>query len=163
MAAPTTYSDWVTIFERFEDGDDTVFLEMNIGNFVLDAGTSQRFCVRAEKAYKKRKQNWLDKFQRSLQNIKTEGAFEIALQNGKQNLSPLLKFVLSKGLPEDLRKTLQKDLNDFVSEIKKSSKDDEKILIMLNTFSLPEIPQEKQIQKKSENNIIPPTGRRIIF
>ncbi len=177
MAAPTTYSDWVAVFERFGNGDDTVFEEMNAGSFTLDAGTAQRFYSRVEEVYKKRKQNWLDKFQRSfqMQNIRTDDDFGIALRNGKQNLLPLSKFVSTKGLPEDLRKTLQKDLDDFVAEIKKSLKDNvsktsngrEKMLVMLNTFGLPEIKQEEPIQKKAgnknESNTIPPTGRKIIF
>jgi len=177
MAAPTTYSDWVAILERFGNGDDAVFEEMNAGNFVLDAGTAQRFYNRVEEVYKKRKQTWLDKFQRSfeMQKIKTDDDFGIVLRDGKQNLLPLSKFVTSKGLPEDLRKTLHKDLMDFVDEIKKSLKDNisktkssrEKMLMMLNSFALFENPQQEQLQKNSDyknsNNIIPPTGRKIIF
>jgi len=110
-----------------------------------------------------------------MQNIRTDDDFGIALRNGKQNLLPLSKFVSAKGLPEDLRKTLQKDLDDFVAEIKKSLKDNvsktsngrEKMLVMLNTFGLPEIKQEEPIQKKASNknesNTIPPTGRKIIY
>ena len=106
---------------------------------------------------------------------KTLNHFEIALRNGKQNLYPLSKFVVLKGLPEDLRKTLKKDLEDFVAEIKKSLKDNvskissgkEKMLILLNTFGLNDIPEEIKTDKKSNkqntNEIIPPTGRKIIF
>ena len=177
MTAPTTYSDWVAVLERFGNGDENVFEEMNAGSFVLDAGTAQRFYSRVEEVYKKRKQNWLDKFQRSfqMQNIRTDDDFGIALQNGKQNLLPLSKFVSVKGLPDDLKKTLKKDLDDFVAEIKKSLKDNvsktsngkEKMLVMLNTFGLPDIMQVEQVEKKpnnkNENNTIPPTGRKIIF
>ncbi|WP_286912659.1 hypothetical protein [Flavobacterium sp. UBA4197] len=179
MTVPTTYSDWVTVLEHFGNGDDTVLTAINEGHFVLDAGTAQRFYTRVEEVYKKRKQNWLDKFQRSfqMQNIKTDDDFGIALRNGKQNLLPLSKFILSKGLPEDLRKALQKDLDDFVAEIKKSLKDNvsktgngrEKMLVILNTFGLPEIQQEEQVPTASgnnlneENNIISPTIRKIIF
>jgi hypothetical protein len=177
MAAPKTYADWVAILEKFGNGDDTVFEEMNAGNFVLDAGTAQRFYSRVEETYKKRKQIWLNKFQRSfeMQKIKTDDDFGIVLRDGKQNLLPLSKFVTSNGLPNDLRKTLHKDLSDFVDEIKKSLKDNvsktnssrEKMLIMLNSFELFENPQQEQFQIKSNNNnsnnIIPPTGRKIIF
>jgi hypothetical protein len=64
---------------------------------------------------------------------------------------------------------------DFVDEIKKSLKDNvsktnssrEKMLMMLNSFALFENPQQEQLQKNSDyknsNNIIPPTGRKIIF
>lgn len=177
MPAPTTYADWVAILERFANGDDTVFEEMNAGSFVLDAGTAQRFYARVGEAYKKRKQTWLEKFQRSfqMQRIKTDDDFGIALRDGKQNLLLLSKFVSSKGLPEDLQKTLHQDLTDFVAEIKKSLKDNvsktnssrEKMLIMLNSFGLFENPQTEEIQKgsayKNSNNIIPSTRRKIIF
>ncbi len=177
MAAPTTYSEWANLLDKFGDGDDTALEELSKGSFTVDAGTASRFYSRVEEVYKKRKQNWLDKFQRSfqLQNFKTEDDFEIALRNGKQNLSPLSKFVVLKGFPEDLRKTLKKDLEDFVYEIKKSLKDNvskissgrEKMLILLNTFGLNDIPEEiktdKKNNKQNTNEIIPPTGRKIIF
>ncbi|WP_333661361.1 hypothetical protein [Chishuiella changwenlii] len=177
MIIPTTYSDWITVLERFGDGDENVFEELNAGSFVLDSGTAQRFYLRVEEVYKKRKQNWLDKFQRSfqIQNIRTDDEFAIALRNAKQNLIPLSKFVSSKGLPEDLRKTLKKDLDDFVREIKKSLKENfsktnnnnDKMLIMISTFSLPDIIQLQDIDKitdnKKENINISSIGRKIIF
>lgn len=177
MAAPTTYSEWTNLLDKFGNGDDTALEELSNGSFTVDAGTASRFYSRVEEVYKKRKQNWLDKFQRSfqMQNFKSEDDFEIALRNGKQNLYPLSKFVVLKGLPEDLQKTLIKDLEDFVSEIKKSLKDNvskissgrEKMLILLNTFGLNSIPEEiitdKKGNKQNTNEIIPPTGRKIIF
>ena len=177
MAVPTTYSEWTNLLDKFGDGDDTALEELSIGSFTVDAGTASRFYSRVEEVYKKRKQNWLDKFQRSfqLQNFKTEDDFEIALRNGKQNLSSLSKFVVLKGLPEDLRKTLKKDLEDFVAEIKKSLKDNvskissgrEKMLILLSTFGLNDIPEEintaNKNSKQNPNEIIQPTGRKIIF
>lgn len=177
MAALTTYSEWANLLDKFGAGDDTVIEEMNNGSFTVDGGTAFRFYSRVEEVYKKRKKTWLDKFQHSFrfQNFRTEDDFEIALRNGKQNLYPLLKFVSVKGLPEDLKKTLKKDLEDFVAEIKKSLKDNvskisngrEKMLILLNTFGLNDIPQELQTDKKSKqkntSEPIPPTGRKIIF
>lgn len=177
MTAPTTYSEWTILLDKFGNGDDTALEELSKGSFTVDAGTASRFYSRVEEVYKKRKQNWLNKFQRSfqMQNFKSEDDFEIALRNGKQNLYPLSKFVVLTGLPEDLRKTLKKDLEDFVAEIKKSLKDNvskissgrEKMLILLNTFGLNEIPEEiktdKKNSKQNTNEIIPPTGRKIIF
>ena len=177
MPVPTTYSEWANLLDKFGDGDDTALEELSKGSFLVDAGTASRFYLRVENVYKKRKQNWLEKFQRSFQfqNFKTEDDFEIALRNGKQNLSSLSKFALLKGLPDDLRKTLNKDLEDFVAEIKKSLKDNvckissgrEKMLILLNTFGLNEIPEEiiigKNNDKQNTSNINSPTGRKIIF
>jgi hypothetical protein len=177
MAAPTTYSEWTNLLDKFGNGDDTALEELGKGSFTVDAGTASRFYSRVEEVYKKRKQNWLDKFQRSfqIQNFKSEDDFEIALRNGKQNLYPLTKFAVLNGLPEDLRRTLKKDLEDFVSEIKKSLKDNvsnissgrEKMLFLLNTFDIVHIPEEIKTGKKNNkqytNEIIPPSGRKIIF
>lgn len=177
MAPPTTYSEWVVLLDKFGCGDDTALEELSNAFFTIDAGTASRFYLRVEEAYKKRKQNWLVKFQRALQleSLKSVEEFEIALRNGKQNLLPLNKFVFLKGLPEDLRITLYGDLEDFVAEIKKSLKDNilkissgrEKMLILLNTFCLNDIPEESIAKMKSNeqsrNDIIPPTGRKIIL
>jgi len=76
-------------------------------------------------------------------------------------------------LPEELRKVLRKDLEDFVLEIKKSLKDDiskrqhhkEKMLLLLNSFGLYETPANNPAGAGSQHhtNTIPPTGRKIIF
>ncbi|MEX2593851.1 MAG: hypothetical protein WD426_13840 [Anditalea sp.] len=107
--------------------------------------------------------------------MKNEDEFDIALRNGKQNLYPLLTFVSLPAFPEDLRKTLKKDLEDFVLEIKGSLKTNiskvsngrEKMLILLNSFGLFELPQESPPRnsrwKIKTNKKSPPTGRKIIF
>lgn len=170
MKAPTTYSEWTNLLNQFGNGDDSVLDQLNLGTFLVDAGTVNRFYSKVEEVYKKRKQNWLDKFQRSfeLQNLKSEDDFEITLRNGKQNLIVLNQFINIKGIPEDLRKTLKNDLEDFVTEIRNSLKKsnskasgNEKTLILLNSFQLNTISTE--IKKENSNEIIAPTGRKIIF
>jgi len=174
MKKPVTYADWVEVFERFGNGNDGVFEEMDAGSFELDAGTAQRFYTKAEEAYKKRKQTWLEKFQRSFQtqNIKSADDFGIILLTGKKNLMPLLKFSNSKGLPEDLKKVLKKDLAEFVTEIKKTLKENisksdnskEKMLITINSFSLPEIAEQSQPPVSAKNDEdSTPTRRNIFF
>ncbi len=177
MAAPTTYSEWAYLLDKFGDGDDSTLEDLSNGSFTIDAGIASRFYSRVEDVYKLRKRNWLDKFQRSIQfqNFRTVEDFEIALRNGKQNLSPISRFVVISGFPDDLRRILKKDLEDFVAEIKKSLEDNvskfssgrEKMLILLNTFGLVEIPNEifteKKINKPNTDEIIAPTGRKIIF
>jgi len=174
MKKPVTYADWIEIFEHFGNGNDDIFEKMDSGSFDLDAGTAQRFYTKAEEAYKKRKQNWLEKFQRSFQtqNIKSSDDFGIILLTAKKNLTPLLKFSNSKGLPEDLKNVLKKDLAEFVTEIKKSLKENisktdnskEKMLITINSFNLPEMAKENQAQINSKNNDEnSSTMRKIIF
>lgn len=177
MSVPTTYAEWVNLLDKFSDGDDAALAALSEGSYTTDAGTAARFYVRVENAYKKRKQNWLDKFQRSfrLQNFKTTDDFAIALRNGKQNLSALSRFVVLKGLPDNLKQTLQKDLNDFVAEIRQSLKDNvskissgrEEMLILLNSFGLPGIAAAMETgtntARQNSNDTIPPTGRKIIF
>jgi hypothetical protein len=174
---PRTYAEWTKLLDQFGDGDDSVLEELSKGTFILDAGTATRFYIKVEEAYKKRKQSWLDKFQFSfqLQNFKTEDDFEIALRNGKQNLSPLSKFVFINTFPDDLKKALRKDLEEFVNEIKTSlknnnaklSKGREKMLILLNSFDLDSTSKEILMNLKSNTNstneIIASTGRKIIF
>jgi hypothetical protein len=177
MAVLATYSQWVTLLDAFGNGDDAVLEELSNGSFVVDAGTASRFYLHVESAYKKRKQRWLDKFQRSFQfqNFKTDNDVEIALRNGKQNLLPLHRFAMLQAFPANLQETLQKDLEDFIAEIKQSLKDNigrisnsrEKMLLLLNSFGLSTIYEQSSTEKKSNhqhtNNTTPPTGRKIIF
>jgi len=171
---PTTYSEWINLLNQFANGDDSVLDQLNNGTFLIDAGTANRFYSKVEEVYKKRKQSWLDKFQRSfqLQNLKTEDDFEIALRNGKQNLILLNQFIHISGFPEDLKKTFQKDLEDFVIEIRTSSKKSnstsskgsEKIQILLNSFQINMISTEIKIDKKDNiNETTASIGRKIIF
>jgi len=170
MKAPTTYSEWTNLLIQFGNGNDSILDQLNSGSFLIDASTANRFYSKVEEVYKKRKQNWLDKFQKSfqLQSLKTEDDFEIALRNGKQNLIVLHHFININGFPEDLKKMLQKDLEDFVTEIRTSLKKNnskisgsEKIQVLLNSFQLNTTSTE--IKKESFNEIIAPTGRKIIF
>lgn len=177
MKTTTTYSEWTILLDRFGNGDDSVLEELSKASFIIDSGTATRFYRKVEEAYKKRKQNWLDKFQRSfqLENFKTEDDFEIALRNGKQNLLPLNKYVLLNGFPNDLKTTLKKDLEDFVTEIKtslktnasKTSRGREKMILLLNSFQLSTLSEEIKIDLKNTpqnaNETIPSTGRKIIF
>lgn len=171
MNGPRTYSEWINLLNQFGSGDDSVLDQLNTATFVVDAGTANRFYSKVEEVYKKRKQDWLDKFHKSfqLQSLKSEDDFEIALRNGKQNLILLNQFICLQGLPEDLKKTLKNDLEGFVTEIRNSlkksnskpSKENEKILFLLNSFQLHTVSTE--IKKENINEIIAPTGRKIIF
>lgn len=177
MAGPTTYADWVAMLDRFGKGDDTLLEQMSAGSFSLDAGTAQRFYTRVEEAYKKRKQCWLERFQRSFQisAVKTDEEFEAVLRDGKQNLFPLVRFVAVKAFPEDLAKTLREDLVAFVTEIRESMKakasksgtGKDKLILILSKFVLPELNPEQlspSIRLNQKENSIPPTnGRKIIF
>ncbi|MBO9586980.1 MAG: hypothetical protein J7574_22700 [Flavobacterium sp.] len=175
MKGLVTYSEWINLLNKFGDGNDSVLEELNLGTFIIDAGTANRFYTKVEEIYKKRKQTWLDKFQRffDLQSIKTEDDFEIALRNGKQNLLVLKNFISLKGFPEDLKKTLKEDLESFITEIrtslkannKKSSGRNEKIAILLNSFQLTSSFEEETNSKvfPKDNTIIAPTSRKIIF
>jgi hypothetical protein len=173
MKKPITYADWVEIFECFGNGDDIVLEAMDAGNFDLDAGTAQRFYIKAEEAYKTRKKLWLEKFQRSFdtQNMKSANDFGIILLTGKKNLISLLKFSNSKGLPEDLKKVFKKDLEEFVDEIKKSLKENlpntsnnkEKMILTINSFRLPEHTEEIPDQNYQTEEKNSSTKRKIIF
>jgi len=173
MKNPVTYSDWIILFDRFGNGDDAVLQEMNSGSFDLDAGTALRFYTKAEEAYKTRKKLWLKRFQRSFetQNIKSADDFGMVLLTGKKNLSSLSGLAKAKGLPEDLKIALKKDLEAFVTEIKESLKknlpkggiDKEKMLLSISSFRLPENIEKNSgnLNDGQEKNIT--AHRKIIF
>jgi hypothetical protein len=174
MKSPLTYAAWCNLFERFGNGDDTVLDEMNAGSFDLDPGTAQRFYNQAEESYKTRKKRWLETFQRSFEtyHIKTTDDFEAVILTGKKNLIPLLKFSESEGLPEDLKDLFKKDLNALTDEIRKSlkknlpsiGKDKEKIILVINSFRLPENNSKNNVQRgldSAESESL--TKRKIIF
>lgn len=174
MAHISTYSEWVSALDRFGNGDDTAIDELKMATFKVDAGTARRFYERIELTYKKRKQSWLDKFQKSLQFQKTSVEnIEMIFRNGKQSLLVLVKFTNLNGLPDDLKKILQSDLYDFAEEIKRSMRGRisthtfrEHMSVLLNAFSLPisspEAPQGS-LTKKDEINSFSSGGRKIIF
>lgn len=176
MSKPTTYLEWVDLLDKFGNGDDSVLRILNEGSFNIDAGTASRFYIRVEEAYKKRKNNWLERFQRSFQtyNFKNEDEFEIALRNGKQNLCILKSFVTLQCLPEDLRNTLHKDLEEFVDEIKNTLKTNaskmphsrDRVIISINNFDLNTSSlsfNSNNIATNKPKNIFPSSGRKIIF
>ncbi|RQO65176.1 hypothetical protein DBR43_30440 [Pedobacter sp. KBW06] len=173
MPSVTTYSEWTDLLTQFGDGNDISLEKLKTGTFTIDAGTASRFYRKVEEVYKKRKQHWLDRFQHSfrLQSFGKIDDFEMLLRNGKQNLYPLTAFIALKGLPEDLRKTLKKDIEGFVAEIKKSLKENvskssnerEKMLILLNSFGINGISENTKVIDGKVNEIIAATGRKIIF
>lgn len=168
MTPPNTYASWVDLLDRFGKGDDVVLDSICNGTIQLDAGNAIRFYAAVNDAYKNRKQLWMSNFQRSftLLSYKSINEIAITLRHGKQNLLPLAKFAAAKSWPQDLQKTLQKDLEDFVATIKKSlvdnmatfTKERDKIMLQLNTFGL--------FDAINENNApptTPATGRKIIL
>jgi len=165
--------EWVNLLEQFGEGNDFVLESLSKGAFLINAGTASRFYIRVENTYKKRKQIWLDKFQRSfqLQSLRSISDLEIVLRNGKQNLRPLIGFVTLNGLPEDLRKTLSADLEDFVLEIKtslkdkvsKMSKERERMILILNSFGLDDMAEKTTKPEVVMVGELPPKNRKIIF
>lgn len=179
MAAARTYAEWIQLFDRFGNGDDTVFDDLNSSEFIMDSDIAQRFSLRADEAYKKRKQIWKDRFYRSggfLKLTKTDD-FAMVIRDGKQNLLPLVKFVTSKGLPEAVRQTLHNDLSSSIAEIRRSLKDNitksrdrnrndtEKMLLMVSTLDWVALAplNNEPAGKESNNTCTPVTGRKIIF
>lgn len=177
MSYPNTYSEWVSLLEKFSLCEDQCLDLMENGEFKVDSGTALRFYTRIEEVYKKRKQLWLSSFQRSFElfNLKSEDEFEITLRNGLRNLTILNRFVSMKSLPENLRNILKKDLEDFVKEINKSLKENvskaesgrEKMFFLLKSFNLESLNNkvEYQLENKSLNinESRPESGRKIIF
>ena len=173
MQSLTTYAEWINLLNQFGEGNDESLEQLNKGTFIIDAGTASRFYAVVENTYKKRKQKWLNKLQQSfrMQEPKTIADFEIVLRNGKQNLNPLIIFITLKGIPDDLKKTLKNDLEAFVEEIKKSLQDgvsksaggSEKMMILLNSFGINSKSEKIETTDSGTTEILPVTGRKIIF
>lgn len=176
MQSPTTYAEWINQLDKFIDGDDNALFVLSNATFKIDAGTANRFYIKIEETYKKRKIKWLDSFQKmfELSGIRKIEDFEIALRNAKQNLIPLLKFINLPGIPSDLSNTLNKDLSEFISEIKKTlinnntnlNSSKERMSILISSFALPNINNTDFTPKESTISNIPisvSSGRKIIF
>ncbi|BAV05435.1 hypothetical protein SAMN05421788_105111 [Filimonas lacunae] len=174
--AITTYAQWTDALERFSNGDNAVLAEFNSGSFSLDAGTAQRFYIRVEEAYRNRKKVWVNSFQRAFhtQTIASENELGITLNNSRKNMIPLVSFVTAKGLPEDLKNTLYKDLCEFVAEVKKTltdnivknNKSSDRLLMVLHGFDFMSIITAETSSDPTplqQNNVPPATGRKIIF
>jgi hypothetical protein len=144
MPSPTTYFEWCGLLERFARGDDAVLSDLEQGSFVVDAGTVYRFYNQVQEAYVERKKQWADKFNRSfqVQAIRTENDIALVLRNAKANLQPIARLIGLAAFPQDLRETLKKDFDGFVTETKKNIREsvrknhpgNEKILFVVNTF-----------------------------
>lgn len=145
MPGPVTYFEWTDSLEKFAKGDDSVLAALEQGSFVTDAGTVYRFYTKAQEAYVERKKQWLDKFNRLFQvhYVRTENDISIVLQNAKGNLQPIARFIRLRAFPDDLRETLRKDFEGFVSEVRKNLREsvsknqprNEKMLLIVNTFN----------------------------
>ncbi len=175
MTGPVTYFEWTDRLDQFAKGDDSVLCELEQGSFAVDAGTVYRFYNKAQEAYVERKKQWLDKFNRLFQvhYIRTENDISIVLQNAKGNLQPIAKFIRLKAFPDDLKETLRKDFEGFVSEVRKNIREsvsnnqprNEKMLLIVNTFNFFETALEADVSKPSPDF---PSGqtsnkRRILF
>lgn len=176
MTVPSTYFEWVDRLEQFAKGDDSLLADLEQGSFTVDAGTVYGFYKRVQEAYVERKKRWIDKFNRlfQVQYIKTENDLSILLQDAKVNLQPIAKFIRLKAFPDDLRDTLRKDFEDFVSEVwmniresvRKTQPRNEKMLMIVNTFSFLETVLEIREPGKFSSDLSSteiPNKRRIIF
>jgi len=170
MKHPNTYLEWSIILEEFGSGNNEKLAEMEKGSFDADAGTASRFFNQIEKTYRKRKEQWLNSFTRSISinNIKSINDFELIIRGTNKKLIPIKNFIHLSSLPEDVKKILQEDFEKFLKEAKESLKDSsprlsnqrEKFLLILKSFGnikSSDIPKKNNLG--SNNN----SGRKIIF
>ncbi|MFA8434083.1 MAG: hypothetical protein ACEPOZ_06160 [Marinifilaceae bacterium] len=146
MPVPTTYLEWSELLDQFGKGDNTALDDLNNGNYACDSVIGWRFCTRVYEAFNNRIKIWLDKFESSfhLRNFRSFEDYDALLKDAKQNLTPLFRFIELEGLPKEIRSALRNEFQEFLTEFKKSmiknvpkeSNNKERILFLLNAFSI---------------------------
>ena len=172
MKAPETYFEWKEMLEKFAKGDDSLSQLLNQGKMNLDAGTAVRYHSLVNEAYIKRKQLWLDKFKMTMQNqvIKSTSDFAVYLNQTKTGLRVLIDFTQLNSFPNDLKKTLEGDLVLFVTQIKKSLKENvqkkhgaqmNSLILAIDNLDVHKVASASSSPQQPEN--FTPNKRRIIF
>jgi hypothetical protein len=115
-----TYSEWSIYLEKYANGEDAVLEIIQNGVFEFDAGTTLRFYEKIQNTYIARKKNIFDKFNRELaiKSAKSNNDFIIIFRNLNNLLLGLNSFVEVKVIPEDLKKILVDDYNDYINDLK---------------------------------------------
>lgn len=171
-----TYYEWFEILEIFSAGDDSALEKILQGTFEINAGTYSNFYNKVLETYKKRKAKWLEKFQKPLISAKTENDFGFFLRDAKMNLEVIFKFINSQAFPNDLKETLNNDLELFVNDVKKSLSDNtqksyfkgkDALLMQISSFGIYSLQNHLEVESKeneistNQNNQF--KGRKIIF
>lgn len=171
MKAPDTYFEWKELLDKFSRGEDNVIQLMNEGKVTLDAGTAGRFMILFEEAYKKRKQLWLDKFKNvsQYQHIRSASDFSVVISQAKDSLKNLIFYTELKPFNTDLKKVLKDDLKSFISEVKKSLKENairdrtnqmNSLLLAFDNLDVEKI--STPVSNQQQENFIP-NKKKIIF
>ena len=170
MKKISTYQEWSVLLEKFKKGDDGVLVNLLEAQFTLSAGTGDKFLKMIDRTYKTRKQKWHDEVQNTINktNLKSIAEFDLLIRQWKINLTPLIKFISLKPIPENIKQFYQNDLQKFVSEVRKTLQkslqnnalDKEQMLFYLRNLEIYDFSVTNAIQPQQNQK---PTGRKIIF
>jgi hypothetical protein len=116
-----TYSDWSIYLDKYANGEDAILTIIQNSIFELDAGTTLRFYEKIQQSYTKRKKDIFNKFNRdiTISSVKSNNDYILIFRNLNKLLSGLKDFVEIKAIPDDLKKILLQDLDDYIEDLKK--------------------------------------------
>jgi hypothetical protein len=163
-----TYSDWSIYLEKYANGEDAVLEIIQNGVFEFDAGTTLRFYEKIQNTYIARKKNIFDKFNRELaiKSAKSNNDFIIIFRNLNNLLLGLNSFVEVKVIPEDLKKILVDDYNEYIDDLKsrftKVFNNNFEVLSSVKSLGIPKQTISHSQEGIKEENINTNT-RKIIF
>jgi hypothetical protein len=120
VKSPTTYSEWVTIFQTFRDGlqDEQILEVISAGKVPWTNGVAQRFTQKMGEAVSDRLQKAVDQFSKELgRSHGNENTIVQAILALRRQVSYLVRFVSLPVFPEELRTKFQEELEKNVQEM----------------------------------------------
>lgn len=120
-AAPASYSDWVTVLERFRDGDDEVLDLMLRGTLEWTNVVAERWTSRVEEAFDARLRQAASRLQLALDRSRGD-AFLVsqALLGARRTLSPLYAAAAMPCAPAQVRDHLTAKVAAFAARTQES-------------------------------------------
>lgn len=117
MKPPRTYSEWLTLLERFGDGDDSTLEAMWEGSVEWTRVVAERWTVRTVEAFNARLRTLSDRLQFGLDRARgNHQAVASALLEARKRLVPLRSFLGLQCLPESVRSHLTSELTRWITQ-----------------------------------------------
>ncbi|MBI4649140.1 MAG: tetratricopeptide repeat protein, partial [Bacteroidia bacterium] len=170
MKPPTTYFEWSELLDLFNEGDDTVVNILHQGSFSANSGTETRFCKLITDAYNHRISKWLENFNKSFHELKSESDYRLLIKNSKTDLNSLIQFTKIPCFPKNLKDTLSENLDKVIIETKESLQKEcmkltdnrENLLSAINNFSIPDTLKDEISSQSIANTVHENVQKKII-
>lgn len=123
LKPPTTYSEWVSLIEKFKkkEDEDDVLNAMSRGRLNWQMGVAERFVKQLSDASAHRMKLASDRFQRELSHANGhDGVIVQSLIALRKDISSLYRLGDIPALPEDLRTQIKDCMREQANEIQNS-------------------------------------------